>query len=501
MSKHAIWLAVVLWCVAGAGVSWAQSYLDLENQIQEFTLDNGIRFLVLERHEVPVFSFVTTVAAGSANETMGYTGVAHLLEHMAFKGTEDIGTLDRGKERKAMAREDEAFTALKAERLKGSAADPDRLAELEQAFEDAKAAALELVEVNEFSQIVENNGGRGLNAGTGKDMTMYYYHLPSNRLELWAYLEGQRMCHPVLREFYTEKDGPVTEERRMYSDNNPITLLLEQFQNVAFISHPYHHSIVGYMDDLKNMDRAYCEEFYRKNYVGSALTVSVVGDVEFDQVRRLAEKHFSDLPAGEPPVVERTEPTQRGEKRVMVEHSSQPICVIGYHTVGIDHPDKSASDALASILGQGRTSRLHKALVNEQKIAVNVGAFSGYPGEKYPNLFLIYAIPAKDVTAAELEAAVLEEVDRLRAEGATAAELASVKRRTRAQFIRGLRGNFGMAQQLSYFQAMTGDWRNTFRQAEKIDAVTLADIRRVADETLVANNRTVGHIVTAGDES
>jgi len=258
--------------------------LDLEAQVQEFTLDNGIHFLVLERHDVPVFTFRTYVNVGSANEVSGITGIAHILEHMAFKGTSQIGTEDYKKEKKAMAAEDAAFAALLAERKKGERADPAVIAELEKAFEEAKDSAREYVVSNEFGEIIENNGGRGMNASTNCDATRYYYSLPSNRLELWAYLEGSRMSDPVLREFYTEKDGPVTEERRMRTDNNPVGRLIEQFQNTAFSAHPYHHSTIGYMSDINNITRQDCIDFYNRNYVGPNFTIAVVGNVEFAEV-------------------------------------------------------------------------------------------------------------------------------------------------------------------------------------------------------------------------
>jgi len=241
---------------------------ELQDQIQEFTLDNGIHFIVLERHDVPVFSFNTYMNVGSADEVTGHTGMAHILEHMAFKGTSEVGTTDIKKELKAMQAEDAAFAALLEERNKGDQADPDKLAELETAFDAAVDAATEFVASNEFGEIVENNGGRGMNAGTWTDATNYFYSFPSNRLELWAYLEGTRMADPVLRQFYTEKHGPVTEERRMRTDNSPFGMLMEQFQNLAFMAHPYHHSTIGWMSDIQNATRADCRAFYDKFYVG-----------------------------------------------------------------------------------------------------------------------------------------------------------------------------------------------------------------------------------------
>jgi predicted Zn-dependent peptidase len=482
----------LLLLVAASGQS--QSFAELEDQVQELRLENGMRFLVLEDHQAPVFTFVTYVNAGSVNEVTGITGIAHLLEHMAFKGTPQIGTNDFAAEQEAMAAEDAAFAALKAERARGRRADPEKLAALEQAFDEVKETARSYVVSNEYGQIVEHNGGVGINAGTGADATVYFYSFPSNRLELWAYLESNRMAYPVLRELYTEKDGPVTEERRMRVDNNPIGLLMEQFMNMAFSAHPYHHRGIGYMSDLETIDRSDVQAFYERHYVGSNMTVAVVGDVSFAEVKRLAEKYFSVIPSGEAPAVETVEPKQLGEKRIIVKHSSQPLLLLGYHIGSINHPDNAGYEAIADILAQGRTSRLYTLLVKERKLASQVFGMTGFPGNKYPNLMIFFVIPSKDVTAFELEEIVYQEIARLADEGATAEELEGVKQRARASFIRSLQGNRGMAMQLASYQTLTGDWREMFRQIDKIESVTLDDIKRIAGEIFVESNRTVAII-------
>ena len=482
-----------------AATAGAQTYLDLEGKVQEFTLDNGVKFLVLENHDVPVFSFRTFVNVGSANETRGITGLTHILEHMAFKGTAEIGTSDYKAELKAMAAEDAAFSALKTERLKGKAADPARLAELEQAFTAAKDAARAYVVTNEFGQIVENNGGQGLNASTSSDVTLYLYNFPSNRLELWAYLEGARMANPVFREFYTEKDGPVTEERRMRTDNNPIGRMIEQFQNLMFMANGYHHSTIGYLSDLENVSRADCEAYFRQNYVGSNLVVAIVGDVKFADVQKHARKYFAGIPAGHPEPVETFEPKQLGEKRMVIQDPSQPIYAAGYHIDSIRSADWPVYQVIAGVLGQGRTSRFYEKLVKQDNVAVQAMAFPGFPGEKFETGMLIIGIPTKDKTGAEVETAINGEIDRLVSDGITAEELAAVKQRTRADFIRGLRGNGGMAEQLGYYQTYLGDWRQLFAEVDRIDAVTLDDVKRVAAEIFTPSNRTVAIIETQKD--
>lgn len=483
-----------LFCAAGA--TTAQTFLDLEDQVQEFTLDNGVRFLVLELHDVPVFTFRTMVNVGSANETRGITGLSHILEHMAFKGTSVIGTKDYGAEREALRIEDEAFEAWKTERNKGGNADPERLVALEEAFHAATEAAKEFVVTNEFGQIIEENGGNGLNASTGSDVTRYFYRFPSNRLELWAYLEGSRMSDPVFREFYTELHGPITEERRGGVDNNPIGRLIEIFQNQMFMASGYHHSIIGYMSDLQNISRQDCRRYFEKNYVGSNMVVSVVGDVQVAEVRALAEKYFSDIPHGDPESVETIEPEQLVEKRLVMRDPAQPIFVCGYHIQDSNHPDWPVYEVIADALGQGRTSRLHKSLVKEQQVAVNAMSFAGYPGQKYDTSLMIFAMPTKGKTGDDLEVAVTAEIDRIVADGITAEELEGVKQRARADYIRGLGTHGGLAERLASYQTFTGDWRRMFHVVEEIEAVTLEDVRRVAGEIFRPANRTVAIIET-----
>ncbi len=487
--------AVVL--LAGAWPASGQTFLDLENQIKEIKLENGMTFLVLERHDVPVFSFRTYVGVGSANEVRGITGIAHILEHMAFKGTAEIGTKDYKKELKAMATEDAAFLALKAERLKGENADPEKLAKLEADFAAAKEAAREFVVSNQFGEIVEQNGGVGLNASTWVDQTQYYYSFPSNRLELWAYLEGSRMSGPVMREFYTEKDGPVTEERRMRTDNSPFGRLMEQFQCLAFIANGYSHSTIGHMSDLNTITRQDCENFYRTNYVGKNICVAVVGDVDAVEVEKLARKYFGKIPAGNPEPVETKEPEQLAEKRMVIKEDTQPILMLGWKIEDQMNPDWPVYQAIADILGQGRTSRLYTKLVKEDKQAVQAFSFAGFPGSRYTNLMTVFGIPVKGVSAQQLEATIRAEVARMVTDGVTGEELAGVKQRARANFLRGLDSNGGLAGQLASYQMDTGDWRRLFSEVQRLEAVTQDDVKRVAAEIFQDQRLTVAMIESA----
>ena len=471
----------------------AQDIATLESQVTEFTLDNGLRFIVVERPEAPVFTYFAQVKVGGVNEEQGRTGLAHMFEHMAFKGTDEIGTKDFGKERKALEKVDEAYAALAEARLEG---DEAAIAEARQVFEEAQDEARQYVETNEFGQIIEKHGGTGLNASTSYDVTTYFYQLPSNKLELWAYLESERFINPVMREFYTERDV-VMEERRMRTDSSPIGRMLEEFLAMSYIGHPYGRPLVGYQSDLENFTRAQALELYEKYYVPSNVVIGLAGDVDPDEVKELAEEYFEDWePGPQPKPVHTVEPEQRGERRVSLRDPGQPFLAIGYHKPDMFHPDAPVYDVITELFANGRSSRLHQRLVKEEKKAVAVGAITQIPGELYPGLFISFVVPAKGTTALECETAVLEELDRLKNEPVDAAELEGVKTRMKANFIRQMRSNFGTVSNLVQSELFEDDWRQGLVYPTEIDAVTAADVQRVAQETFVERNRNVAYIIT-----
>jgi predicted Zn-dependent peptidase len=476
----------------------AQDLAAFEKRMTEFTLDNGLKFLVLERHEAPVVSFHTYADVGAVDEVWGITGIAHLFEHLAFKGTSTIGTRDYKAEKKAMDKVDEAFMALKAERQKGDRADKARLDRLENQFKEAQEQAQEYLVHDEYEETFSREGGSGFNAYTSEDATQYIVSLPSNKVELWMVMESDRFAHAVLREFYKEKDV-VMEERRLSVENQPVGRLLEEFMAIAYKAHPYGHEVVGFMSDLEALTRAQAEAFFKKYYEPSNLTIAIVGDVNPEQIRKLATEYFSRIPGGpKPDPVETVEPPQLGERRVVLEDPSQPFVLIGYHKPSIDHPDDAVFDAITDIVGMGRTSRLYKSLVKEKRIAVYASGFQGMPGAKYPGLFLFYAVPAKGHTSQECEEAIYVEIERLKNELVTQEELAKAKTRARAGLIRELDSNSGLAAMLTFYEVVTGDWRNLFKQLDKIDKVTAEDIQRIAKEYFTTKNRSVGIIETTG---
>ncbi len=472
----------------------AQSeFKDIESRVSEFTLANGHRFIVLERHNAPVATCLTYADVGAAQEVKGITGLAHLFEHMAFRGTTTIGTKDWAKEKPLLEKVEQAYVALRAERRKGPQADAAKLKQLEQAFKDAQEAASKLIYKEEFGEIIERAGGQGLNASTSEDRTNYFFSLPSNEVELWFFLESERFRDAVFRDFYTERNV-VMEERRLM-ESQPLGRLLEEFQAIAYKSHPYGEGVIGHMSDLQNLTTADGIAFFKKYYIPSNLITVVVGDVNPRRIRELAEIYFGRLSSAPKPEPLRTvEPPQQGERRVALRLQSQRVILMGYHKPDINHPDNAIYDAISSLLSEGRSSRLYRALVRDKKVATQTGGFSGFPGRKYPGLFLFYGFTAPGRTNDEVEKALDAEIERLKSELVSPAELDGVKRRARTSLLRQLDSNFIMAIQLSDNQALTGDWRNLFRDLEKLNAVTPQDIQRVAKATFTRDNKTVGTI-------
>jgi predicted Zn-dependent peptidase len=487
-------LIALLMLVASAAT--AQDLASFEKRTSTRVLDNGLTVIILERHDAPVFSYATMINTGSAQEVPGITGLAHMFEHMAFKGSDLIGTKDWKAEEAALRKVEDAYAAYQSAR---GATRPDaaKVAELEKAWKDAIAEADKFVEDNAFSQVVDRAGGVGMNAFTSSDVTGYFFSLPSNRFELWAYLESERFRNPVFRQFYKERDV-VFEERRMRTESSPLGRLMEQFIGTAFSAHPYGFPTVGWPSDLHSFSATDAAAFFKKYYVPANMVIAIVGDVNAAEAWPVIEKYFGRLPKSPaPPSLRTVEPPQIAEKVVTLRETSQPFYLEGYHRPAASDPDSATYDVISMLLSSGRTSRLYKSLVRDKKIAVNASGFNGFPGEKYPNLFTFIAVPSQGHTPDEVSQGIRAEVERIKTEDVPADELASVKTRVKAGLIRQLSGNSGLALQLASYQTLYGDWRELFREVERIDKVTAADVKRVAAATFVDSNRTIAKIENA----
>ena len=493
MRTAALALGLVGMAFAGAG---AQDLKSFEQRTTTKVLPNGLTLIVCERSDAPVFSYTTFIDTGDVNDPSGQSGLAHMFEHLAFKGTSQIGTTDYAAEKVALAKVEAANDAYEAEYLKAVGRDPQKLAELKKAFTDAQAEAHKYVVPNQFTEIAERNGEEGLNAETGLDETVYFWSMPENRLELWAWMESSRLADVVPREFYKERDV-VIEERRMRTDSNPEGRLFEQFVATAYVAHNYGRSGIGWPSEVSQINATEAMAFHKKYYVGANIVVAVVGDVKAAEAMPMLEKYFSRVPGGpKPEEMTTVEPRQFAEKTVVIHDPSQPLYVEGYHRPDYRDPDDAVYDAISDILSNGRVSRLYRSLVRDQQIAQAAAGFSGYPGDKYPGLFVFEALPLPGHTPQEMRDAIHKEIEKLKTADVTDDELAMYKTRTRADLLRGLADNQGLANDLAEYQTRYGDWRELFLRLDKVDKVSKADIRRVANKVFVAGNRTEAWIET-----
>ncbi|MEM9090498.1 MAG: pitrilysin family protein [Cyanobacteria bacterium P01_F01_bin.53] len=470
-----------------------QPYLDrVAESVTEFTLDNGMKFIVLEQHEAPVVSMMLYANVGAANEEDGQTGVAHYLEHLAFKGTTRIGTRNYPAEKVVIDKLDAVFDQLMAAEEAG---DEAKQAELTTQFAALQEEAASYVEQNKFGQIIEQTGGTGLNATTSADATRYFYNLPSNKLELWFSLESERFLDPVLREFYKEKEV-ILEERRMRVDNSPIGQMIERFSEVAYTEHPYRRPVIGYQEDLRKATRADVQAFFDTYYGPSNLISAIVGDVDPVQVQQLAETYFGRYETREnPPELVVNEPEQTEPRSFSLELVSEPWYLEGYHRPGINDPDHVVYSMIDSILNGGRTARMYKSLV-EPQIALDVGSANGFPGDKESTVLLLYGLTAPGNTVDDIAVGIEAELNRLKSEPVDKLTLERVKTQARAGLLRQLDSNRGMASLLTEYQAKTGDWRNVFKELQLIENVTAADVQRAAKEIFRPENRTVGKLIS-----
>ena len=470
-----------------AGVAFGSS--TLEEKVIEHQFANGLKLLVVERHDTPIVSAYITIGVGSVHETSETRGVAHLLEHLLFKGTKTLGTTDYAKEKPILEAIERVGTKLDALRLQVDA-DTTQIATLEEELATLQTEHKQYMVKDVFSNIYSENGGVGYNAFTSKDLTTYLISLPSNKLELWALLESDRMKSPVLREFYTERDV-IREERRRSYDTNPRRRHYESLVNNAFTVHPYRNPIIGWHSDIANLSPLKTREFLQKYYAPVNTVIALVGDVKATDAIALVERYFGDIEPGTPaPRVAAAEPEQNGEKRVVDTFDAEPRLAIAWHKPTMPDKDDYIFDLIDQVLGSGRTSRLYRSLVEEQQLATSVSVY-GAPGSRYPNLFVIDAIPRHPHTVQELEAAIYVELDKLKNELVDETELTKVRNRLVTDQLRQLRSNSGLARLLTSYQSLGGDWRYLANYAREIEKLSAEDVKAVANNYFTPSNRTV----------
>jgi len=464
---------------------FAQTLVD---KVQEHHLDNGATVLLVERHNSPTVAAYISFRVGAANETSQERGVAHLLEHMMFKGTKTLGTKNYTVEKKIL--QEIKTVGQKIDALKiSSVADPEQMQILRDQLIQLQAEESKLVVKNEFSRIYGENGGVGYNAYTGKDSTTYLINLPANKLELWAAIESDRLQNAVFREFYTERDV-VHEERRRSYESSPDGMMYETLLATAYEVHPYRNPVIGWDSDIDSLDPDQIRSFFDKYYTPVNMVITLVGDFESAATLQMVDRYFGKLKPGVPvpPVVAR-EPEQKGERRVTINFDAEQQLMIAYHKPTMPHREDYAFDLLMQVLCEGRTSRLYKALVVDKQLVTDVNVF-GAPGSRYPNLMVLSMTPRSNCSCTDIEDAVYAELERFKTEPLSSSELETARKQIMTSVLRGLKGNSGLARMLSSYQDL-GDWHYLVDYEKHLNSITPEDIMDIAQRYLRAENRTV----------
>lgn len=469
----------------------------LDERVTEHRLDNGLTVLLLERHSAPTVSAYISFAVGSVDETSRQRGVAHLLEHMLFKGTRTLGTTDFAAERPLLRQIEEVGRQLDALKI-DPVAHRQRLEQLRQELEQLQQEHRQFVVKDEFARIYAEHGGVGYNAFTSKDQTSYLINLPANKLELWAAIESDRLQNAVFREFYTERDV-VLEERYRAIEVNPSRKLYENLLATAYQVHPYRHPIIGWQSDIAFMTPDTIRTFFGSYYAPANMVITLVGAFDSDEALTLVERYFGSLPPGEkvPPVTAK-EPQQKGERRVKVTFDAEPRMMVAYHKPTLPHADDYVFDLLGQALTGGRSSRLYQSLVVDKQLVTDVSIFTA-PGSRYDNLLIVSLLPRRGVTFARLEQALDEEFQQLLRNPLTTEEMEQARRQILTSLLRGMQSNSGLARMLSSYQIL-GNWRYLVDYEEKLKRVTTEDVSRAVTDYLHADNRVVAQLSREGEQ-
>jgi zinc protease len=416
------------------------SEAELREQVFETVLPNGLKVILLENHKAPLVTFQVWYRVGSRNEAWGKTGLSHMLEHMMFKGTQKVGP-------------------------------------------------------EEFSKIIQENGGND-NAFTSNDYTAYFENLSADRVQVAIDLEADRMQNLMLREedFRTER-MVVMEERRLRTEDNPQSVLIEQVMSTAFQTQPYHWPVIGWMEDIARFTLEDLKAHYKTYYNPINAFLVIVGDFKKEELLPKIVEAFGSYPKGVAPNQERDkDPPQIGERRIFVKKEAQlPFLLMGYHVPNLREQDSYVLDVIATILSGGKSSRLYQSLVREKRLVLSADADQSLVSRD-PSLFTLSAdlLPGKEV--AEVEKAFDQEIERLQREPVGGKELKKVKNQVEASFIFGQDSIFNQAMLLARHE-IAFSWKAIDDYLPSIRKVTPEDIQRVARKYLIPDNRTVGILI------
>lgn len=449
------------------------------------TLPNGVRVILYNRGTAPVFSGAVVVRVGGSDEVVGETGISHLFEHMAFKGTKAIGTKDFSREQRLLSRLEE----ISSESDAAQNLSPEQQEEWDDIHDELK----EIWVSDDFTRQYEQQGAVGQNATTDKEFTKYFVDLPRSAFEFWCRMEADRLIRPVMRQFYQERDV-VLEERRMRFDDDPGGRLYELLLGVAYQRHPYRAPVIGYEKDIRSLTASRLEAFRKKYYVPSNIVVSVVGRITPEEDMKVIKKYFGAIPKG--PTVQRdidVEPEPSGERRVSLKMAASPQVIIAYAKPNYPDPDDPPLSVAAEILSGGKVSPLYVELVKRRQLAAAIGHEEG-PGVAYPNLLMFAATVKAPHTTDALLSAFDRVVDRFKRVGPTEEQLQIAKRSIGMEYLGHLQSSQSLALDFASSELVYGSWKASVEWYDKMTQVTVEDVKRVSRKYLVDDRRTIATI-------
>jgi predicted Zn-dependent peptidase len=487
---------VLAWLFAATVVPAAQAQ-DLTDRVTTETLDNGMRILLVRQDSAPVVSFHLAFDVGGIDEPLGLGGIAHMVEHMAFKGTSTLGTTDAEAEARALDAVEVAVLALEAAERSG---DAEAIAAAQARFEAARAAANALASPAPLDDLLSVAGAVGLNASTGYDSTQYVVSLPANRVELYARIYADVLADTVFRSFYEERDV-VREERRQRSQDDPQGVLIEAFLAEAFPQHPYGRPLIGSFEEIADWTATRAEAFYRAFYAPHRALLVAVGDVDPERDLPVLRRYFGAVPDRETVRVRIPDAApQTAERRVEVTFDAQPQLAVGWRKPTWPQRDAYVLDLIDALLTNGRTSRLYQRLVLQDGSVLGVSSASSFPGTREDNLFLVYAQPRAPFGPDDVLAAVDDEIRRLIEEGVSEDELDKVRNQVRASTVFGLTSNAGLASALAFNELFAGGWERLFADLDVYLSIDAEEIRAVAARTFTDDQRTIAVLLPPGAE-
>lgn len=479
-------------CVAAALVATAlssQALAQVNLAVHKEVLDNGLTVLLHPNKQAPTVSCRLFYVTGSVHEVPGKSGLAHILEHELFKGTRKVGVLDSIADARFMATQDSLQALIRPAILAGDTSTVNKLTvEHDSVLNEHRKIFVK----DELWSAYQAAGGTGLNAFTTDLMTAYIVTLPKDKIELFMWLESDRMQNAVLREFYSER-MVVREERRMRYDDKPAGRYYETLNSMIYEAFPYRVPTIGWPSDIMNLTREMADEHYRKYYKPRNAILVLAGDIDTTATMEMVKKYFAPIPSGEafPPLTIR-DPEQVGEKRLTVKRPDAPnLYSLVFTTPEVGNPVLYPLDIAEGVLN-GRSGWLYKRLVQEEKLAVSVKA--GNSPNKYVSEFSVTVNMRPDADPAKVEKIVWEELEKLKTETVSERDFEKVKNRAYAGLVRSLTDMENVATMLAWYE-MFGDYRIFLNWANELNKVTATDVQAAAQKTFVREKSVAGFLL------